>query len=179
MRPAVLVIDMIVDFTTGRYGSPAARAIRPTLARLLFKARRAKVPVLYCQDSHSPADGELKVWGPHGLFGTAGAKTDPALAPKKSEPVIPKHTFDAFFGTDLEERLEELRVDTLVLTGVATEICVQNTAAGAFFRGYKVIIPLDGTAGLTPEAHRQGLDYMKKIFGAKITDLGRLAASWR
>ena len=103
MRPAVLVIDIILDFTTGRHGSSEARAIRPALARLLSAARRAKVPILYCQDSHSPTDPELKVWGPHGLFGTPGARTDPALAPKKGEPVIPKHTFSAFFGTDLGE----------------------------------------------------------------------------
>jgi nicotinamidase-related amidase len=174
MRPAVLVIDMIVDFTTGRYGSAAARAIRPAVARLLSCARRARIPVIYGQDSHSPDDPELKVWGRHGLFGTPGAQTDPALRPKGGEPVVPKHVFSAFFRTHLEEVLKERQVDTLVLAGVATEICVQHTAADAFYRGYKLMVPKDGTAGLSPGGHEQGLGAMAKVYGAKIVDVAYL-----
>ncbi len=170
MRPAVLVIDMIVDFTTGKYGSAAARAIRPALVKLLAQARKAQVPVIYCQDAHVPTDPELKVWARHGMFGTVGAQTDRALRHKPGEPMIPKHTFNAFFGTDLDEVLQEKKVDALFLTGVATEICIQQTAAEAFFRGYQVMIPKDATAGLTLQDHERALSYMKKTYGAKITD---------
>ncbi len=175
MRPAVLVLDMIVDFTTGRMGSPEARAIRPALKRLIARARRAKVPVIYCQDAHVPEDRELAVWGPHGMFGTPGARTDPALRPQPGEPVIPKHTFGAFHGTDLDEVLKGFRVDTLILTGVATDICVQHTAAEAFFLGYRVWVPRDGTAGLNPEGHERGLRYMAKVYGAKILDASHVS----
>ncbi len=175
MRPAVLVIDMIVDFTTGRYGSEAARKIRAALAQLLNRARRKKIPVIFCQDAHVPGDPELKVWGSHGMFGTRGAKTDRTLSPLASEPVVPKHTFNAFFGTHLDELLGENEVDTLILTGVATEICVQQTAAEAFYRGYRIVIPKDGTAGLNLEAHEGALRYMARTFGAKVTKIEALA----
>lgn len=174
MRPAVLVIDMIVDFTTGQYGSPGARKIRTALAQLLSRARRKKSPVIFCQDAHVPGDPELKVWGAHGMFGTRGAKTDSTLAPLASEPVVPKHTFNAFFGTHLEELLKEKGIDTLILTGVATEICVQQTAAEAFYRGYRIVIPKDGTAGLNLEAHEGALRYMTKTFGAQVVDIAWL-----
>lgn len=170
MRSAILVIDMIVDFTTGKLGSKAARTIRPAIGKLLAQARRAGVPVVYCQDSHLSTDPELKVWGLHGMFGTPGAQTDRTLKPRADEPIIPKHTFSGFFGTDLDEQLRDRLVDTVILTGVATEICVQHTAADAFSRGYRVVVAKDGTAGLTPEAHARGLEYMAKTYGAKISD---------
>ncbi|MBI3333206.1 MAG: cysteine hydrolase [Candidatus Omnitrophica bacterium] len=178
MRPAVLVLDMIVDFTTGRYGTAAARGIRPAVARLLAGARRMKVPVLYCQEAHTPEDPELRVWGRHGMVGTPGAKTDPALRPKAGEPVIPKHTFGGFYGTDLEDLLRERQADAVVLTGVCTDICIQHTAADAFFRGYRILVPRDGTAALTPEDHERGLRYMARTYGAKITTTDDLIRRW-
>lgn len=174
MRPAVLVIDMIKDFVTGKYGSATARAIRKPIAKLLSQARKAKVPVVYCQDSHSPTDPELKVWGKHGIFGTDGAKTDSMLKPQEGEQVVPKHTFDPFFGTHLDDLLREANVETLILTGVATEICIQHAAASASFRRYKILVPKDGVAGMTPQAHEDGLLYMAKTYGAKITDISSL-----
>lgn len=174
MKPAVLVIDMIVDFTTGKLGSAAARRIRPAISTLLGQARRAGVPVLYCQDAHLPTDSELKVWGPHGMFGTAGARTDPFLKPNATEPVIPKHTFSGFFGTDLDDRLRAQGVDTVILTGVATEVCVWHTAADAFARGYRVMVARDGTAGLTAEAHERGLAYMAKTYGAAVSEVAAI-----
>ncbi|MBI3323625.1 MAG: cysteine hydrolase [Candidatus Omnitrophica bacterium] len=174
MKPAVLVLDMIVDFTTGRLGTAAARAIRPAIRRIVAEARRRRVPVIYCQDSHDPADPELKVWGRHGMGGTAGAKTDLQLRPRPGEPVVPKHTFDGFTGTHLEDLLRERRVDTVILTGVCTDICVQHTAEEALTKGYRVIVPRDATAALSPEEHERGLRYMARTYGARITDAGFL-----
>ena len=174
MKPALLVLDMIVDFTTGRLGTKAACAIRPAVRQLLDRARKMRVPVIYCQEAHVPTDPELRVWGRHGMFGTPGAQTDPALRPKPGEPVIPKHTFGGFYGTHLDELLKERGIDTLILTGVCTDICIQHTAGDAFSRGYKVMVPKDATAALTPEDHERGLRYMARTYGAKITDISKL-----
>ncbi len=133
-----------------------------------------KLPVIYCQESHLPTDPEITVWGRHGMFGSRGAQTDPALRPKKGEPVIPKHTFGGFYGTQLDEVLKELRVDAVILAGVCTDICVQQTAADAFFRGYRIHVPQDGTAALSAEDHDRGLKYMKRTYGATITDVPSL-----
>lgn len=174
MKPAVLVLDMIADFTTGRLGTAAARRIRPAIRRIVAEARRRRLPVIYCQDSHDPSDPELKVWGPHGMAGTGGAKTDPMLKPRTGEPVVPKHTFDGFTGTHLESLLRERRVDTVILTGVCTDICVQHTAEEAFYRGYRVLVPKDATAALSSEDHERGLRYMTRTYGAQVTDTGAL-----
>ena len=174
MKPALLVLDMIVDFTSGRLGSAQARAIRPAIAKLLSQARLEKIPVFYCQEAHLPHDPELKVWGRHGMFGTRGARIDPALNPKPGEPVIPKHTFGAFYGTDLQDQLKARQIDTLILTGVCTDICVQHTAGEAFFRGYRVIVVHEATAALTSEDHDRGLRYMARTYGTQITDLSSI-----
>ena len=172
MHPAVIVIDMIVDFTTGRLGSPQARAIRPAIKRLLNAARRKKIPVIYSQDSHLPTDPEMKVWGPHGMFGTKGAQTDPQLKPKAGEMVIPKHVLDIFFGNNLEDVLKEHRIDTVILAGVATELCVQHGAGGAAFRGLKGIVAKECVAPLDPSVQEAALRYMKRAYGTAIASLG-------
>ena len=174
MKPAVLVLDMIVDFTTGRLGTKAARHIRPAVRRLLGHARKARVPVIYCQEAHVPGDPELEVWGRHGMFGTAGARTDPAVKPRGGEPVVPKHTFGGFYGTHLDDLLKDQGVDTVILAGVCTDICIQHTAADAFFRGYRVIVPKDATAAFSAEDHARGLRYMSRTYGTQITDVASL-----
>lgn len=174
MRPAVLVLDVIVDFTTGRLGNSATRAVRQPIRRLLNHARRRRIPVIYCQEAHTPGDPELRVWGKHGLHGTRGAQTDSGLKPHRGEPVVPKHTFDAFFGTNLEDILKKKSADILVLTGVCTDLCVQHTAADAFFRGYRILVPRDATAAFTPEEHRHALRFMARTYGAQITDVDSL-----
>lgn len=177
MRAAVLVLDMIVDFTTGRLGTPSARAIRPAIGKLLAHARRKRIPIFYCQEAHLPGDPELRVWGRHGICGTKGAQTDPKLKPNSGEAVVPKHTFGGFYGTDLDDRLKAAGVDTVILTGVCTDICIQHTAGDAFFRGYRVVVPRDGTAALSEEDHERGLRYMARTYGTRVTDIPSLL--WR
>ncbi len=59
--------------------------------------------------------------------------------------IIEKTTYDAFYNTDLEDILKRLNIDTLIITGVMTNVCCETTARSAFVRGYKIIFPLDGT----------------------------------
>ena len=174
MRPAVIVIDMIVDFTTGKLGTAQARAIRPSVRKLLDLARRKKVPIIFSQDSHLPTDPEMKVWGFHGMAGTPGAKTDPQLKPRVGEPVIPKHALDIFFENNLEDLLRDTQIDTVILTGVATELCVQHAAGGAAFRGLKGIVPKECVAPLDPSAQESALRYMARAYGTTITTLDSL-----
>lgn len=173
-KPALLVLDMIVDFTTGRYGTASARSIRPAVRRLIDEFRRRRLPVIYCQEAHSPKDPELKVWGRHGMFGTRGARTDPALKPRNGEEVVPKHTFGGFYGTHLDDLLRRHGVETVVLAGVCTDICVQHTAADAFFRGYRVVVPRDATAALKPQDHQRGLSYIARTYGGRVADVAAI-----
>jgi nicotinamidase-related amidase len=60
-------------------------------------------------------------------------------------------------------------VDAVVLTGLVTDICVQHTAADAFFRGYKILVPKDCVEAVSDEAQKGSLGYMERLYGAEIT----------
>ncbi len=165
---ALIVVDMIHDFVDGKFGSDGAKAIVPNIKKLIEWAHEKKIPVIYLKDSHTEEDIELKVWGPHAMEGEEGSEIIPELAPDRGDIVIPKHTYSGFYRTHLESMLKELEVREVILTGVSTNICVQHTAADAFFRGFSVTVVSDGTASIDPQTHEQALQYMKNIYGAHI-----------
>lgn len=167
---AILVIDMINDFVIGKYGSEQARRIVPILKSFLNWARVKKIPVIYVQDTHSPEDPELKIWGKHALKGTGGCETVRELSRGPKDILIKKNTFSGFYRTKLEFLLKKSKVKGLILTGITTDICVKHTAADAFFRGYGIKVASDCCAALSEEDHRAALDYMKKVYGAKIVN---------
>jgi nicotinamidase-related amidase len=165
---ALIVVDMIHDFVDGVLGSPAARKAVPQVARVLAGARERGLPVFFVQDAHEESDPELVLWGPHAMAGTPGAATVPELAPLPGERVITKHWYDAFTNPELERALREAGAKHVVLVGVSTDICVQNTCAGAFVHGFRVTVVGDATAAISPGNHAGALDYMKTIFAARI-----------
>jgi len=174
-RYAVLVIDMLEEFVKGRLKAPAAEKIVPKISRLLEHARSKNIPVIYLADSHyKGVDFELKLWGDHAIKGSPESKIIDELKPRDGDYVIYKRRYDGFMFTDLDMLLRELGVDTVILTGIHTHICVQNTALGAFYRGYKVIVPRDCVAAFSDEWHEYGIKYMKEFIGAKITTLDEL-----
>ena len=78
-------------------------------------------------------DNEFKVWPPHAIQGTKGSEAVDELKPQKNDFIIQKRRYNSFFDTGLDMLLRELKVDTVILAGLVTDICIQNTAAGAFF----------------------------------------------
>jgi nicotinamidase-related amidase len=177
-RQAVIVIDMLNDFITGELKCERAENIIPNLQRLLAGARAAGVPVVYSGDAHLPSDFELEVWGEHAMAGTPGAEVIPELAPQSSDYEMPKRTYSAFYETGLESLLRSLDVDTVVITGIHTNICDRHTTADAFFRGFKIEIVTDGVDAFTAEEHEQGLEYLEKIYGARLVTTDDLLSQW-
>jgi nicotinamidase-related amidase len=176
-KQAVIVIDMIHDFVDGVLGSAPAQKIVPNLRNFLETARTNGVPVIYANDAHLDGiDNELKLWGNHGIKGTHGGNVVPELAPQTGDFVIEKRRYSAFFGTSLDLLLRELSVTNVILTGVATNICVQSTAMDAFFRNYAITIPRETTASFDPDAEKYALDYMKSMFAAEIVAVDKLFA---
>ncbi len=159
---------MIHDFVDGVLGTEGARAAVPRVARVLAQARARQAPVIFVQDAHEEGDPELEIWGPHAMAGTRGAQTVPELQPQGGELVVTKHWYNGFTNPALGEELDRLRIDHVVLVGVSTDICVQNTCAGAFFRGLRTTVVSDATASLDSEAHAGALHYMRDILGARI-----------
>lgn len=169
-KRTILVIDMINDFVIGKYGSEQARRIVPILRRFLNWARVKKIPIVYVQDTHNQKDPEFKVWGKHALRNTDGCKTVEELSPGPKDIKVEKNTFSGFYKTKLDSVLKKIKPKELILTGITTDICVKHAAADAFFRGYALIVISDCCAALSDEAHRGALEYMKAVYGAKITD---------
>jgi nicotinamidase/pyrazinamidase len=155
-KRALVVIDMQNDALNpgGPLEVPRARAIVPALAARIDAARREGTPVVYVVDVHEPDDSDLDSWAAHNIAGSTGAEVWPDLAPKPGDPVVQKPTYSAFTRSRLAAVLEELRVDTLVLTGCLTEVGILATATEALQRGYAVEVPADSQAGAN-EANEQ------------------------
>ncbi len=180
MKPALLVIDMLNDFVKGSLKIPGAERIVDNIKVLVDEFRRLNLPVIYVCDSHiKGVDQELKIWGDHAIRGTWGAQVIDELKPDERDFIVLKRRYSGFFQTDLELLLKELEVDTVVLTGVSTDICVQHTAADAFFRGYKIVVVEDATAAFTDEHHRNALEYMKRVYKARIIQTRQLLEELR
>jgi Amidases related to nicotinamidase len=170
MAEAVLVIDMLKDFVYGSLKCERAQRIIPSIKKLLNEARNKGVPVIYVGDAHLPKDPEISLWGPHAMKGTEGAKTIDEIAPTEKDFVLKKRTYSAFHETGLDLLLRQLNVKTVIITGLHTNICYRHTATDAYFRGYKIKIPEDCVDSFSEKDHIEGLEYLRRIYGAEITN---------
>ena len=178
-RCAVLVVDMLNDFVTGSLRCDRGLAIVPKTAELLRAAREKKVPVIFCNDAHlRGVEHELKLWGDHAIAGTPGAQVIAELELCAKDYVVPKRRYSGFFHTDLDLLLRELGVDTVIMTGLHTHMCVRHTSADAYQLGYRVMVARDATDSFTAEDYEAGLRYLREVYGAEITDVESLIRSF-
>lgn len=169
---AVLVVDMLNDFVTGALKCDRGLEIVPKTAELLEGCRQKNVPVIFCNDAHIKGiDHELKLWGDHAIAGTKGAQIIPELLACDKDYIVPKRRYSGFFHTDLDLLLKELGVDTVIMTGLHTHMCVRHTSADAYQLGYNIIVAKDATNSFTEEDYNYGLKYLKEVYGAEISDV--------
>jgi len=189
---AVVVIDMQRDFLEpGGFGeslgndvSLLAAAIVPCQA-LLAAARARGMLVIHTREGHRPdlSDAprskvergapQLRIGavGPMGrilIRGEPGHDIVPELYPRSGEPVIDKPGKGAFYATDLHSILRNRGIESLIICGVTTEVCVHTTVREANDRGYRCIVPGDCCGSYFPEFHEIGLRMIKAqggIFG--------------
>ena len=179
MKQAVIVVDMLNDFITGALKCDRGVAIVPQTVKLVNGARKAAIPVIFTNDAHLEGiDHELKHWGVHAMANTVGAQVIPELEVSDKDYVINKRRFSGFFQTDLDSLLRELGVDTLIICGLQTHICVQHTVADAYYLGYDVTVPKDATDCFTQDIYDYTIKYLADIYGAEITDVDTLLKSW-
>jgi nicotinamidase-related amidase len=170
---------MLNDFVTGSLACERGQAIVPALARLIKGARTAGVPVIYSNDAHLPAiDHELALWGEHAMAGTPGAEIISELAAATGDYVVPKRRYSGFFQTDLNILLRELEVDTVIMTGLHTHMCVRHTSADAYMWGYSVVVASDATDAFTEEDYQSGLKYLKDVYAARVATVDELVAEF-
>lgn len=169
---AVLVVDMLNDFVTGALKCDRGLAIVPKTKELLSGCREKGVPVIFCNDAHlKEIDHELKLWGDHAIVGTKGAEVIPELDLCEKDYIVPKRRYSGFFQTDLKLLLDELGVDTVIMTGLHTHMCVRHTSADAYQYGYNVVVAKDATDSFTEEDYNYGIKYLNDIYGAEISDV--------
>jgi nicotinamidase/pyrazinamidase len=180
-RCALVIIDMIHDHLDpgALLEVPRAREVVGALKRRIESARARGMPVVYVVDEHEPDDPDLDAWGTHAVKGTKGTEVWGEIAPASGDRIVKKPSYSAFFESNLDDVLEELRIDTLVLTGCLTEIGIMATATDAMQRGYAIEVPPDSQAGSSPFAEAAAMGTLRVMapFGpARKERLDRIAA---
>lgn len=135
MQCALLIIDVQNDyFPEGACELKEPDKAVEKLLPLLAEFREKAFPVIHIQ--HLSKQGSR----PFLVEGTEGAEIHASVQPLENEAIIEKQFPNSFWQTALEETLHTMQVDTLVLTGMMTHMCVSATARAAMERGFKVIV---------------------------------------
>lgn len=126
---AILVVDVQNSVLADAYERDDVVA---NIARLVERARRARVPVVWVQDGGGNRSPGSDPW-----------RIVPELDPTDDEPRVEKLYGDSFEDTSLEEVLAGLGVGRLVVAGAQTDACIRSTLHGAFVRGYDTTLVSD------------------------------------
>jgi ureidoacrylate peracid hydrolase len=192
---ALLVVDLQNDFCadgcalarTGADMAPPQAAAR-RMAELIDVARSIGVVPIFVRlvgDPHAETDvwvdqrirragAPYKPWATADSFGAAFY----VVEPRPDEPVIDKYRYAAFQGTKLEHVLKRHRIRTLVVGGVATNVCVETAVREAFVRDYYVVLVEDACAGTSEEAHDAAISNLGRFF-CQVVDAVAIIRSWR
>ena len=172
---AVLVVDMLNDFFVdgGAMVLEGGEVLYEPHQRLLAAARAANLSVLWLNQSLPADDSLFEMRTVHCLAGSWGAKVVDALSMEDSDIVIPKRRYSGFFQTTLDLTLRERGIDTVIVTGVVTNICVRSTVHDAFFLRYRVLVPEDLVMATSPQAQAVTLYDIDTHYG-DVTNLDNL-----
>ncbi|WP_448111123.1 isochorismatase family cysteine hydrolase [Pseudomonas lini] len=161
-KNALLIIDMQQEdgFVLEHFDTVAANT-----AALLETARRQRVPVIYTRHINQADGSDLPRGEPRAAdggpssyrTGTRQVEIIERLAPQPDELIIDKGRYSAFHRTDLDARLKALRVDTLIVCGVLTDVCVLSTVFDAFALGYHIRLVSDACTTTTLAGHYSAL----------------------
>jgi nicotinamidase-related amidase len=175
---ALLLVDVInpLDFPGS---SPLVRRALPMarrLARLADRFRIERRPVIYVNDNFGRWQSDWrKVIRRCTAPGVPGRRMSAVLSPHRGDYFVLKPKHSGFFSTTLEVLLRHLGADTLVLTGVATDICVLATAQDAYMRDYRLFVPRDCVAAESAAASRFALGHMETLFKADLRPSAKIA----
>ena len=156
LDPGVAIFKGIADHATDR-------GMVPNIARLVQAFRAAGRPVVHCTIQHRPdlagvlpnsMLGSMTLRDRRMIAGSPDVEIPAEIAPRVEDFVSCRATgITAFYGTDLDATLRLQGVDTIVLTGVSTNLALPGFSIEAVNRGYRVILPEDATAGTSAELH--------------------------
>jgi nicotinamidase-related amidase len=184
---ALLIVDAINDLEFDGGAAMLRRAVRMARAIAALKRRAAAtgVPTIYVNDNFGRWRSDFRRLVSHCLrAGVRGKPVVEMLIPDDDDYFVLKPKHSGFYNTTLDLLLEHLQVETLVLTGMATDVCVLFTAADAYMRDLRVIVPRDCVTALTTDAHRTALRQMERVLKASVVasrsiDLARMTRGRR
>jgi ureidoacrylate peracid hydrolase len=198
---ALVVVDVQNDFCAQGgmmeregYDLSAVQTMAAALPRLIAAARAAGALVVFVRNVYSTETNRYlsDVWLEQAARQRKGSYTvSPVCAPGSwegdfyggvqplpDEPVVTKHRFSAFHNTDLETVLRARSIRTVVLAGVASNVCVETAAREAFIRDYYVVFLSDGTATYDGPAHEATLRVVDQFFG-QVATIDQVAGCWQ
>ena len=182
-RTALLVIDMQRAWTRpeGPMHTPTTRAIVPAINRLAAALRAQGGRVVWVQHSNAPPDSPLDWATSYDNFiaparraaslatlapGSPLHALEPDLDAQAQDQRLLKYRFSAFTRNqaDPEAMLRAAGIDTVIVAGVATNICCESTARDAMMRDFRVFMPHDAVTAATPDQHFAGLGSVMQVF---------------
>ena len=166
---ALLLIDVInaLDFPEGEQLERFAVPMAERIAELKRRARAARVPAIYVNDNFGRWRSDFRSHVEHCLRdGVRGRRMAELLRPAEDDYFVLKPKHSGFFSTTLDILLEYLGVKALILTGVATNICVLFTANDAYMRDFHLVVPRDAVAANTEEEGRHALEQIRTVLKA-------------
>jgi ureidoacrylate peracid hydrolase len=190
---ALLVVDVQNDFVSadgsaGRRGEDvtAALSMVPRLTRLISEGRRIGLTIVYIKTTHSEwTDTPSWIYRSSqksGLNtcreGSWGAEFYDGISPLASERVVIKHRYSAFINTDLNTVLKARRIQSVLVTGVATNVCVETTARDAYMFDYYVTLVEDCAAAYDARLHRATLENIRRHFGL-VASSDEIIDAWK
>jgi nicotinamidase-related amidase len=175
-KPALLLVDPQQGLDQmASQNQVTLKSSVDALERTLLAARAAGIPVIYFQEIHRKEkvdygrelDGNENI---HCLEGTPWIEIIDRLKPIDGEYRNIKRRYSCFFGTDLDILLRGLGVQTLIMGGYFTDVCVHYTAVDAHQHDYYIRVLHDGCQGSSVEAHEASLRAMTYLQHASKTN---------
>lgn len=166
---ALLLIDVINDleFDQGDQLREQALKMVPQLVKLVERARSNRVPVIFVNDNFGRWRSDFRALIEHCLHdGVKGEAVVCQLQPTEKDYFVLKPKHSGFFSTGLETLLRYLGTRRLIITGIATNICVLFTANDAYMRDFEICVPQDCCAALTSDIHKFALEEIRNILKA-------------
>ena len=186
---AVVVIDMQRDFCCEGgafhkrgYDVAPAQRLAGRLNAFLDLARKAVKQIIHVKMTKVPglsSRASAEIYERRGIE----RNYDPAFAefygvvPREGDAVVEKYKYSAFFSTYLDQLLRSEGIRTLVITGIAANVCVESTVRDAFMRDYYVVVPSDLTEGTSEEAKKATLANIDTFFG-EVVESASLLQCW-
>lgn len=170
---ALLIIDMIncFEFPNAERLRPRADKAADTIVELRAVLQDAGSPIIYVNDNFGEWHSEKTLLVERALKG--GNSVSEKLVPEADHYFVIKPQFSGFYATNLPVLLPKLGVSRLVITGIATDICVLFTAADAHMRDYAIWVPEDAVAA-TDERGPWALEIMHRSMGAETSPTSEL-----